>query len=151
MPAGFVPIRLPTICVPLTEPPVSSIPAVTLPEMTLAARRRAADRCCRAAADEHSDVSSRARVWPVESVPIKLPIRTFPDAPAPVICTPAVLLRLMTLPAPRGVPPIVFRRCSSPRRPRCRDWHRGIRAEEVAEQEVACGTGAGELTAQPCC
>ena len=58
---GSVPIRLPTICVPLTELPVSSIPAVRLPEMTLPALV-APITFADAAADEHSDVVSQRKL-----------------------------------------------------------------------------------------
>ena len=59
VPEGSVPMRLPMICVPVTEALESSIPAVTLPEMTLPAPEVVPPiEVAAAAAQEHADVVS---------------------------------------------------------------------------------------------
>ena len=108
MPEEFVPIRLPRIWVPLTEPPESSIPAVMLPEMIFAAPVAVPPITLPAPPSMSTPMSFPRAICPDESVPIKLPSKTLPVASAPVISTPAALFWLMTLPAPGVLPPIVF-------------------------------------------
>ena len=118
---------------------MSSIPAVKLPEMTLPAPAVVPPITLAVPPLTSTPMPLPSAVCPEESVPIKLPSRTLADAPVPMISTPAVLFVADDVSGSRSVaPPIVL-----PALPMTtpmalpRLAPPGVRADEVAEQDVA--------------
>ena len=107
VPLEFVPIRSPRTTLPVAPVPLICTPAVVL-KPNVFALEAVVPPMVLPGAPLISTPTALARLAPLELVPIRSPRTTLPVAPAPLICTPAVVLKPNVFADPVPVPPIVL-------------------------------------------